>query len=369
MRPSCHAVRRFPLILLVCAAAGGCGGDEHLPPPQLASCSAGWQPLTSPRPILAPGSLVLHGGELIYDAESVAQPGLQQIEAQPVAGGPPRVIADGTIISRLWIEGDQVLFANNATSLSQVPVAGGTPTVLASDANPPAGAPPLEAFSHALSPTELVWWQWGARADAPSEVWARPRTGGAPRLVATLDGSFFFSQMELAGSAVIVADPGATARFVPLDGSAVVPLASAGYRLTGVEAEGVYSFNPKLPFDPSYERYELALSPADGGAARPFWPEMPPRMAPDHLWADGEGGWLVSAIEVFDDGVIHRSVFLIDAGGRATRAACDPSTTAEDYATVRPAFAADAAYLVYEELSDVHHVTWRIVKIPRPLGP
>lgn len=371
MRPNLRPSSRALAIFSVCAVSiplAGCGADEHPPLAALETCQAGWQPLTEPRRFLGPRQLVLHDGELIYQADVLpaAGPSIPKIEAQPLAGGAPRVVAEDVTAWTLWVEGDRVVFAQAGT-LRQVPVAGGSPPVVLGDVSPPLSQMRREIFGHALSSTELIWWELATASDGMTraEFWAMPRSGGAPRLLGSTDRDDFYEQMQLFGQTVILGDQGSGGVVVPLDGGPLRKLDAPGTRLAGVEAEGVYGYTAKQPYDPDFERFEVRLAPTDGGPSRPFWPDLPPEVLPDRLWADGDGGWLASALETFDDGLVHRSVFVIDGAGKATRVACDASRTNEDLATVRPAFTPDSAYLVYEELSDVKEATWRIVKIPR----
>jgi hypothetical protein len=300
---------------------------------------------------------VYHDGELIYAPQTGSSE--PDIEAQAVTGGPPRVIATNTNSWTLWIEGDQVVYAN-VDVLRQVPVAGGTPTTIYGGHDP---GPAYHIFNQALTPTTFVWSDLTGTALEQGQIWSVPRTGGDPRTVATFDTPNFFERMELAGDAVVVADSGAHGRLVPLDGSPTTPLASPGNWLAGVEADGIYGYD--VSGQPPNEQAHMRFAPKDGSAAVPFWTEMPPNVAPDHIWADGDGGWLVSAFERFDDDKVYRSVFLIDAQGQARRAACNADPASLSNATARPAFTPDAAYVIYLEVADVNHATWRFVKIPR----
>jgi hypothetical protein len=345
--------------IAVTALAFGCG-EASAPPPSLESCHDGWQPLTEPRPLFDPRQLLYHDGELIYSATRSTPDSPEQsgIEAQPVAGGPPRIITDADAWT-LWIEGGQVVFATG-DQLQQVPVGGGTPTTIYGGRDP---GQTHDVFAHALTPTTFVWSELVGITTEQAEIWSVPRAGGDARMVATFETPAFFERMEVAGDSVVMADMGAHGRVVPLDGSETRPLASPGAWLAGVEPDGVYGFD--VAGQPPNEDVHMRFAPMDGSAARPFWTDIPPNVGPDHIWADGDGGWLVSAIEKFDDGIFHRSVFLIDAQGHARRAACNSDPASVSYATARPAFAPDAAYVIYEELADVEHATWRIVKVSR----
>jgi len=114
---------------------------------------------------------------------------------------------------------------------------------------------------------------------------------------------------------------------------------------------------------------ELHIAPTDGSAARQFWPDMPPRLNVESVWQDPYGGWLVSSQETFNDGLAHLSLYSVDRAGKCTRVACygtASTASASVYADSRPAFTADAAYVIAWDASDSAKTTWQIVKIPRP---
>src|SRR5262249_24405899 len=152
-----------------------------------------------------------HDGELIYAADrdtpqSPFQPG---IEAQPVTGGPARVIVDIAAVWTVWIEGDQVVYGTGDT-LQQAPVAGGTPTTIYGGRDP---GHLHEIFAHALTPTSFVWSELVGTSPEHAEIWSVPRAGGDARLVSSFETPAFFEDIELAADAVVVADMGANGRF------------------------------------------------------------------------------------------------------------------------------------------------------------
>jgi hypothetical protein len=214
----------------------------------------------------------------------------------------------------------------------------------------------------------LIWWQfvYGA-GGAPShnELWAVARAGGDPRLLAKVETDGFFEGFVLADDTVLAAGDDSQAWAVPVAGGAPRALAPPGIRFSGLEKDGAYGYAVDQPYDPAFENYRMQRSPIDGGAALPFWPDLPARVGPDHVWADGDGGWLVSALEIFDDGLAHRSIFLLDATEKATRVACNPSTIADDLVSVRPVFTPDSAYFIDEDFADLSHATWRLMQVPR----
>jgi hypothetical protein len=356
--------RALPVHLaLVCAAlaVASCGADQaRLPAPSLDTCRAGWQVFSPPRPFFAPRTLVHHGGELFYQGMA-ADLVTSQLEALPLSGGPARVVAASAFAWDLWIESEQLFYASGPV-LRQVPVAGGTPTVVLGHEPSPTEAYP-RIYSHLLTPTALVYTQLGDTAGF-TDLWSAPRDGGPALLLATVSKPDEVQRLEVSGGDLLVAGPFGNGAAVPFAGGAPRLLADVG-RLSGVDARGVYGFAVKGTFDPTYEQNEMHVAPADGGPAKSFWPDLPPRLAPYALWSDGQDGWVVAALETFDDGRAHQSIFFVDGTGVGTRVACDASTRSEDFLEVAPALTADAAYLVVNDVHDVMHATWSIIKVPR----
>ena len=85
----------FPLL--------ACGGKTNSPVPSPAaidSCSAGWEPLTPHRSDVFARQLIEYNGELLYYAFDLE--GVPHIEAQPIAGGSPRMVAQVGLVWDLW---------------------------------------------------------------------------------------------------------------------------------------------------------------------------------------------------------------------------------------------------------------------------
>lgn len=77
--------------------------------------------------------------------------------------------------------------------------------------------------------------------------------------------------------------------------------------------------------------------------------------------------------ELFDDGVFHKSLFVVDSQGIGTRVACEASReSALDSIEARPAFVDDALYLynvdrsgVIDDDDSTPGEMSQIIKIPR----
>lgn len=347
-------------VLALGTACGGVGGDP--PPPPLAaieSCKDGWQPMTAPRASFTPRNLTLHGNELIYVTSGDASNEFKsQIEAQAIAGGAPRVVATAEAWA-LWVEGDDVYYASG-TTLGQVPVVGGPTTEMLRG---PPTTPSTPIFLHLLTPTDFVWGQLslGRGTKKHNEIWAAAREGGEPRLLANIDSDELLEGFALAGDTVLAAAADAQTWAVPVAGGAPRTLAKPGLRLAGLEKGGVYGYELKPP---AFQTFEMQFAPIDGGAALPFWSDPPLGVAPEYIWANGNAGWLVSALEIFDDGLPHRSIFLLDTAEQATRVACSPSSSDSDVVSVPPVFAGDSAYIIDENVGDTIQPTWSIIQVP-----
>lgn len=338
----------------------GCGDDEWAyapPPPQLANCKDNWQVVTSsPRPFSPPSALRYHAGELIYSACSIDE---CYVAAEPVQGGDPRRIVTGLSGTSLWLEDDQILFANNG-QLWQVPILGGTPTQVITNT-----IVPDLVVVHALTPTALLW--ANATYDAATlglanEIWSTPRDGtSASSLLGRVTKSGLIETLEQVGDAVLVAGQGPTGVVVPLDGGPMRQLADAGFRYAGADPQGVYGWTQT-----GADSYAMRLAPIDGSPAQSFWPTLPALGVADRIWPDDNGGWFAVVLERFDDGNIHRSAFFLDQNERATRVACDPDPKALDGLSSVPAITDDGAYVVSEILEDPANARWEIVKVPRP---
>ena len=353
---------------LVCALMFGCGSktDGAAPlPPSLDSCSAGWQPITPAREAAYARSLSYQAGELYYDA--FGADGTEGIEAQPVDGGNPKTVArvtDG--LWDMWLMGDQLYYAIEA-SLWRVAVAGGTPVQLLSHAH--SGAVEGDIFYETLSPTTLYWAKWyydGANV-RHDEIWSAPIDGSWQEALFAPLSALEPQELDVFDNELTVAadnNSGMTGVVISLDGSQSRNLARAGLRFEGVDRQGVYG----LDFT-SATQGVLHQAPVDGGPNRAFWANMPANYGPERLWSDGNGGYLVAGIELFDDGLYHESLFFINAEGNATRTACDPSRESSDWIDARPAFTDDAAYVYNVDSSGAIEgstpaQTWQIIKIP-----
>ena len=351
----------FFLPLLAASVLGSACGDGEpsqlvLMPPSISSCQFGWQPMTKPRtPYMPPRALRYRDGELIYFA---CDDLVCNLEAYPLQGGAPRVVATDVSVWDLWLEGDEVLFAYGA-NLWQVPVSGGKPTRLITDLSPG-----QSIYAHALTATALIWsnMAWDdAAGQITDEIWSAQRDGsGTPTLLTNIGSAGVVQQMEVVGDSLLVAGQGATGAVVPLSGGAHRILGSAGYWYVGADSRGVYGTTQ------TGNSFAMHVAPIDGGPSHPFWSSMPPYGTVEHIWADKNGGWFAVVSELFDDAKLHHSAFFIDSQQNATRVACLHDSTVLEVIDGLPAFTDEAAYIVGQNVTNPESASWQIIRIPRP---
>jgi hypothetical protein len=336
-------------IVVLGLATAGCGGSSGPPPlTDVAACSAAWQPITSPAEKGKYSPLVFADGVLYYSAQTDSD-----IRALSLTAGQETVIAPSNWAEGLWLEGDHLLFSEQSRFFS-LPLAGGPAQLLFDGIGPnPSLEPPL-SVAQAVSATDLVWLEQGGNGTLVKRV---ARAGGEPVTIGDLDQSLY-QGMALSATAAIVATDLGYASMVPLDGSGARPLATGGHLFTAVTADGAYWMS-----ETGTQTAKMIFAPADGGPARPFWPDLPYGVGPWRMWPDGAGGWIVNATQLFSDQRYHGSIWLLDTQGDARLAACDP-VGGDNSAIVdsQPAVSDAAIYVAALAGSSLMNT---IVRIPR----
>ena len=310
----------------------------------------------------APGAMVWADG-VLYQSGAVV-PGVgQSIVSTPANGGSVTTLVPGAWANGIWVEGGNVLYAHT-DQLTQVPVTGGNPTTILDGGQTAAAAASDTYFGASL--LDPSWFYWAtSNFTAVSQLWRMPRAGGAPEAFAPLP-------LESVSNLVVVSDGvlvegsqplgGGTwnALVAPFGGGNPRPLDPIGYEFVSVDSGGaVWTAFTGAP-DALDETFEVRISPIDGSPATLLSPELPIGFAADWGSPDGQGGRYLTGIEIFDDLLIHREVFLVGADGSATRLACNPSNdvTFLGAGAVSP----DALYLT---VNDSNTNDWTTVKIPR----
>jgi len=337
------------------SSCGGGGGGPSAPPFESASlCAAVWEPVTPAAPFDVTSSLGYRDGVIYYTTFSPSS-----VMALPTAGGPATPIASlPTYGSELWVDGDQLIVSsgNYGTQFFSVPFAGGTPSLIVDGAS--GRSDPGSALVYALTPTDFHWLEFPSTVGGPTTAWRVSRTGGSPTLVGSASATLpngpvtAFDRMAVSADAVVMAAVLGVAAALPLDGSPARVLATSddltrgSGNYAGIDAAGVYWTAPRAGVPLIEDKSSVMLAPADGGPLRVFWDGLPAHAGVWSMWPDGNGGWVIVSLEVFDDLKQRMVIWLMDASGQAKRLGCSPpAETSLPYISVRPAVAPDAIYL------------------------
>jgi len=344
-----------------------CGNDS--PPLESASvCMQAWQPLTAAKPYDMTSPLLYRDGTLYLSTE------LQGMLTVPTTTGQPMPLSAVTSLE-LWIEGDHLVFpgASQPTQMWSLPLAGGTPQLLADGG---AGRTNVGiALHHAFNDSDFFWTEQPPDLVSPFTVWRMSRSGGAPvqlgsaAAAAPLDGfPLAFEAIALGSDGVVMAAEFGLADVIPYDGGPTRPLAVpsaskfADINLAGVDPAGAYWLIPRPGSSADADEWDLVLAPADGGPVQKFWSKGPPHSGIDHIWPDGGGGWVMVGSQMFDDHLFHTTIWLLDAEKTATRIGCSAGYTNEAWIETPVAVAPDGVYAVSKNLSAP---TWEIDRIAR----
>jgi hypothetical protein len=256
-----------------------------------------------------------------------------------------------------------------------LPLAGGTAELLADGS---AGRTEVGvSLLHDFDESAFFWTELGPTdINAPTTVWRMSRPGGSPveigSATAVVPGTadvIAFEQIALAPDGVLLATVFGFADLVPYAGGPARPLAAPVVSdtfgvvdLAGADQTGAY-WSIRRPGSPAdADEWDLVLSPADGGPVQTFWAQGPPHSGISHIWPDGQGGWVMTGSQLFDDLAFHATVWLLDAGRTATRLGCSPGSDDRSWIESQVAVAPDAVYAVTKDLLAP---TWQIDRIAR----
>jgi hypothetical protein len=356
------------VLLVLGCGGGGTGPASTAPLEALSACVDAWKPVTSPAPFDVISPLVYAHGNVYFSTSSS-----QAIQSIPEAGGVPTTVAMARATS-LWLEGETLVFTGGAlgSQFFSVPLAGGTPQLLLDGAagRTDAGASSLSA----ATASDFFWTETqGTAPSDPTAVWRAPRAGGAHAKVGeataqTPSGDVLaFEGMALTTSSALLGAGLGLADLVPLAGGDAMALPSPDGRpqggaanvfLAGVYPLGVF-WGAQRPFTAAADdAWDLVLSPSDGSVPHSVWQGLPDHSAPDHIWSDGAGGWIISAQQLFADGRSHTTIWSLTADLVSKRLGCAPTTTS-GRVTVQPAVGPDAVFVVAQD------ETWQMVKLAR----
>ena len=352
------------------ALATGCGSVTE-PRPNVATCAAGWtavSPLNDDM-VALPRAMAWQDG-VVYQAT------LHGVAAMATDGSAPTTLATQTSATGIWIEGDNVLYANE-DQLFSVPRAGGDVTTVLDGGQHNDPSTPADGTDHfgnlnVLDSTAFYWTtSTYPYVNDGFHVWRMPRTGGAVESFAmlpiqTVDALAATSEGVLAaGQSTVLGGPYYRAYLAPLGHGPLQELSLSPLPDAIVSAESgalltsVYTGSR----EGRSETHEVWLAPVDGSPPRPLAHDLPLELVATWAVPDGQGGHFTGGMEIFDDGANHGAVFQVDSDGSATRLACDASGHWPLFSAV--AIAPDALYLSVR----YDQPAWTLVKIPRPHGP
>jgi hypothetical protein len=296
------------------------------------------------------------------------QASLRGIVAKPDDNPEATVLVRDAPATAVWVEGDTLVFTDQAKLMS-VPRNGGATTVLLdslADTHPETVGRTYVAPFFALDGTAFCWTTVSYTPSEGAHVWRmlratgkREELAGVP-LSAVLRLSLGANGLVLAGQSSLAGAGFYSAFVVPLDQTEArtIPLVPAPDGIIGAEEAAiigtVYDAGP-----PDF--HEVRVFPTDGSASRVLASNLPGEFLAIATFVDGPGSrWLVG-VEAFDDRKSHTSVFKLGADGKATRVACDPS---DHWPLFRSkALAPDAVYLAF---ADSDPSGWKLIRLSTP---
>lgn len=306
---------------------------------------------TAPQEILdfVPNQLSWHRDRLYFSQGALLNHGLRAV---PTTGGSQTTLSELTPW-RFWVEDDGVVFAS-PEGLQRIPLAGGAPEPLISV---PIWPPGTSSLTQAMDDEAFFWVNGFGKS---STIQKLSRTGGLPvELTHTNDEDGIEKIVPLKNEIVALSYAGFHAWVVPRDGGEARPLPAKG-EVIGASGEGALLWRAEGGgFDGSKgsDRYLVYQSRVDGAPPVPFWSAKPPSAFPHAAWADGAGGWFISAWEWGTDDALHETVWSVDRVGNGRRLACDPEV--KSTASVA-AVGSDGLYLLVEQ-SNLR--TWQIAHV------
>jgi hypothetical protein len=364
-----HARARLRAGLLIgtlIAVDAGCG-DDPAPLPHVDLYAAAWQQVVPPEVNgigLAPKELRWHDGVLYFHTWDVP-PAIVALPVSPGVAPVPRVVSNEDA-SRLWVEGDRVLYSQSEV-LRAVPISGGTPVTVLSgpDTVGISSAELLEVPNQDLDADYYYYDTWRSGAGAETwNAWRLPRAGGDPQKLGELTTlpADSLDRFEHGPLGILTSAFWGRAWFAPYDGSGVRELAypdGAVLQRVGTDGTNVLWSRLGPGTTANHEMFEVWRGTPDSATPTLLWAPAP-NIAPETAVPDGAGGWLFSAIEYFSDELIHTSIWHLDAAGNATRTAANPSAGEELISSM--VLAPDAIYAGLSVFDSP--ARWTILRFP-----
>jgi hypothetical protein len=290
-----------------------------------------------------PYNLVTANGNL-YFALGDGNSSTEAIMALPLSGGSPVTLAMAEGY-QLWLDGEAVDTAAVDDRLWQVPLGGGNSTLIANGNT--TGPPNYNVASARAFDGSNLYWDLSPQNGPPFwNLWQVPVGGVVAQKLADLPfpagPHVNWTMLGVSAYGVLVAyenTPQVGAYLVPPGGGTPQVLPSpppagseADNELLGTSSTAALWSSTGV--DPATGGNVVTLRLTDvaapgGPAVREFWPGHPANLTPYgvYSWSGGDdGSWLISAIEPFDDGGTHGTLWLVDADGNGTRIGCDPNS-------------------------------------------
>jgi hypothetical protein len=356
---TCCVVVATMFVVLVWGA--GCADPTPAPRrPVLSDCTYAWQveETVNSDALTMPESMVW-ADSILYQAA------FSSILAAAAEAGVQETLVADVYPKGIWVEGDEVLYSTD-NQLVQVPRNGGTPTVILDGGSTPDPSAPsgqaLMVAGQRILDAEYFYWTSKPLDGQGTYISRMPRVGGTAELFAELP-ILDVGGIAVVSDGVVAAGfngKGYSAAVAPFGGGPLRMLAPTLHDvlLLSVESAGVLWSTPSTPNADGM--YALMLSPADGSSVSPMRQILSSEISWDWAYPDGVGGHFLSAQERFDDGDLHRSVFLVSTNGNVTRLACDPSSAFSDIRGA--ALSPDALYVTVNHFGSA----WSTVKVLRP---
>jgi hypothetical protein len=352
-----YQILSFAIVLVSCG-----GTDSATPPPELASCTSGWQVVRPFEPaVWGPTALAWSAGALYF----ATPPGERnEIRSFPASGGETRTVTSKWG-DHLWVEGDRLLVAS-FDELFSVPVTGGEATPVLQGGTQQLPNELRIVTDSALDGTHFYWLVLGAG----TEVWRMPRAGGRAQRLAILPPIGQEREFRVTASGILVTgwrsdtvhllskETGEVRSLAPLDG--------LGGDVHGADDQRVLvrRWTGATATSATSALYQLPLS---GSNPERFWPSMSPTLDMVGGWSDGRGGWLISALEEFTDGHRHASIWAVDGTGSGRRIACSAEAlTAGQLEIITAVMPTPEG--IYAAVARSTQSGWSVVKLPYP-GP
>jgi hypothetical protein len=369
---------RRAIAVASCVGVAGCGAVTELPvpppppPPHARSCA--WTELYHLAfPQSAPASLITDGKNLFFSDNG-------SIRSMPISGGDASIVSN-TPAYLMWLSGDAIDFANLDDKLWQVPLTGGTATLIADGMTAFVEPTLAQVGALAFDGTFLYWDLFPQKGPAFWRLFRMPVAGGPAEQIAELpvpDPHVNWTALTPTPQGLLVAfenSPDVGAYLVPPGGQ---PMALPSAPQAGGSVDNAYVgngpggvlWNTNVWNTPEAAVVTMSLTDLSNPGApvwRPFWPDRPSSVVSEPLEAfPGDGdSWIIGAYELFDDGEYHADLWSVDSGGTGVRLGCDPSVGGSGPGIVNAVLVTPTFVYALVGLHPESEFHYAIVRMPR----